>query len=401
MNSATLLQFPVVMGLQASIAAGEVSLTTGVPSLYITNLPQAAGDAIRDTIGTAIRNSNMTLPQCRITADLPDHDPRQPAPKPDLTIAVAILIASGQVPAPQQPSLYLGNLEADGSISPTPATISIATAAQSQHFETMYVPSTNAAEAAIAQGVKVYPVDHLKELAAHLRGDAMLESCGPTTAAEPAFQPYSELSRIPAPPDVKRALEIAAAGNLPIMLSGPPGAGRTLLARALAGIMPRLSEDQALECAALRSLAGQNDQERPLSMQPPFRAPHHTISDAGLKGGGRFLKPGELSLSHRGVLFIDPLTDFNPQQQAAVCRALAEREVTVTRINSAATYPADFLLAVGSQPCPCGYQDATEHACVCTPAAAERYRRRVTCGFSGSLGRRFSRTSGHPGRVAM
>ena len=224
----------------------------------------------------------------------------------------------------------------------------------------------------------VHAVNRLKELTDHLRGAKTLVRCQPTAGHEPAVSPYAEFSAIRAAPEVRRALEIAAAGNLPITLSGPPGAGRTLMARVLTGIMPRLAADEAVECAALRSLAGQNDQERPLSLQPPFRGLHHTISEAGFAGGGRLVKPGELSLSHRGVLFLDDVSEFSHTAQAAACDALDNGSVTVTRLGSSATYQTQFLLVAGTQPCPCGYRDATEQVCVCSPEAAARHQRRIS-----------------------
>lgn len=378
MNAAAPFLFPAVDGLQATIGTGEIAINPGIPALSIARLPQAAGDAARDTISAAVRKCGLKLPEGRIIMSLPDHDPRQPSPRPDLTIAIAILAASGQIATPEKPTIYLGNLEPDGRISPTAATVSIALAARSQDVRTIYAPSANAAEAAVADGVTVYPVNHLRELTDHLRGKSVLEPCQPTAGHEPATSPYAEFSGIRAPAEVRRALEIAAAGRLPIMLSGPPGSGRTLLARVLTGIMPRLTEEDAIQSAAIRSLTGQNDPERPLSLQPPFRAPHHTISDAGLIGGGRLVKPGELSLSHRGVLFLDDVSEFSHTSQNAACDALDSGAVAVKRLSSAATYPAEFLLVAGTQPCPCGYRDAIEQKCVCNPEAAARHQRRTS-----------------------
>ena len=344
-----------VVGLDGAVVEVEVDIAWGMPFFAIVGLPDAAVQESKERVRAAIKNCGCRFPTTRITVNLAPADIRKEGPSYDLPIAVAILVASQQVPPPHQSTLFLGELSLDGSVRHTAGILPMVCVAKDRGIETVFVPASDAAEAALVEGVRILPVSSLAELLRHLTGEASLVPYKPLPvdydALDEAFG--TDMAYIKGQEHVKRALEVAAAGGHNALLTGPPGAGKTLLARAMPSIMPRLTGSEALEVTKIYSVAGMLPPERPLIRQRPFRAPHHTISNAGLVGGGKWPRPGEISLAHRGVLFLDELPEFGQTVLEVLRQPLEDGIVTISRAAGTVTYPAKFTLIGAMNPCPC------------------------------------------------
>jgi magnesium chelatase family protein len=316
-----------------------------------------------------------------VTVNLAPADLKKAGPAYDLPIAVGILLSSEQVWADTSQMLFLGELSLDGGLRHTQGIISMVELARKTGITTVFVPAVDAGEASLVQGVQIVPVSSLSELVSHLRGDAIIpnhvsEDTGVEAGATP--WPASDLALVRGQEHVKRALEVAAAGGHNMIMSGPPGSGKTLLARALPSILPQMSIEEALEVTKIYSVSGLLPQHTPLIRQRPFRAPHYTISHAGLVGGGRWPSPGEISLSHRGVLFLDELPEFGHSDLEVLRQPLEDKMVTISRAQGSVTFPANFMLIGAMNPCPCGYFGDSAKACTCSPMAVSRYQRRIS-----------------------
>jgi magnesium chelatase family protein len=368
------------VGLQGVLVEVEVDISAGLPAFNIVGLPDAAVQEARERVRAAIRNSGFEFPQRRITVNLAPGDLRKEGPAYDLPIALGILAASGQVDGVGDRGLYLGELSLEGEIRPTHGVLPMAALARDRGFKEVIVPEANAREAALISALEVRPVPNLKVLVDHLTG---ARSIAPYRAA------VEEVGLSPPPPEVdladirglehaKRALEVAAAGSHNILLVGPPGTGKTLLAKALPGILPELSFEEALEVTQIYSVAGLLPAESPLIRARPFRAPHHTISTAGLVGGGRWPRPGEISLAHRGVLFLDEMPEFGTHNLELLRQPLEDRQVVISRAQGSLAFPANFLLVGAMNPCPCGFHGDPFKPCLCPPSAVARYQRRLS-----------------------
>ena len=370
-----------VVGLDAQIVDVEVDISSGLPAMTIVGLPDAAVNEARERVRAAIRNTGLTFPVKRITVNLAPADLKKEGPAYDLPIAVGILLSSEQLSVDISEMLFLGELSLDGSLRHTHGILPMVALAQETGLETVFVPAVDAREASLIEGVKIIPVNSLAELISHLRGEAIIADYRPDGALGSEAQvgwPVTDLAHIKGQEHVKRALEVAAAGGHNLVMSGPPGSGKTLLARSLPSILPKMRMAEALEVTKICSVSGLLPSETPLITQRPFRSPHYTISNAGLVGGGRWPRPGEISLSHRGVLFLDEFPEFGHAMLEVLRQPLEDKMVTISRAQGSITFPANFMLVAAMNPCPCGYHGDPVKECTCSPSMISRYQKRIS-----------------------
>jgi len=370
-----------VVGLEGAIVEVEVDISSGLPAFTIVGLPDAAVQEARERVRAAIRNSGCNFPMKRITVNLAPADLKKEGPAYDLPIAIGILFSSEQLSADVSHMLFLGELSLDGSVRHTHGILPMVAIAKEKGLSTVFVPAADAGEASLVEGVKTIAVNSLAELASHLSGEATIPDYhaeGDPDAVADMDRSAVDLAYIKGQEHVKRALEVAAAGGHNLLMSGPPGSGKTLLARSLPSVLPKMGITEALEVTKVYSVSGLLPSDRPLISQRPFRSPHYTISHAGLVGGGRWPRPGEISLSHRGVLFLDELPEFGHAVLEVLRQPLEDKLVTISRAQGSVTFPANFMMVAAMNPCPCGYYGDPVKQCTCTPSMISRYQKRIS-----------------------
>ena len=366
-----------VKGIGGYGVSVEVFVSNGLVNFDIVGLPDAAVREARERVRAAIKSNGFKFPVSRVTVNLAPADTKKAGTVYDLPIMLGILAATGVIRQPKSDCAFFGELSLNGTLRPVSGALPMAVAAAREGVRELFVPADNAQEASYAEGVTVYPVENVSELIAHLRGEFRIKPMD-IPKLDPATVKYLDFSDVKGQENVKRAMEIAAAGGHNILMVGPPGAGKSMMSKRLPGILPDMTREEMLKSTEIYSVAGLTGKNNPIISARPFRAPHHTVSGAAMSGGGAVPRPGEISLAHNGVLFLDELPEFSRSAMEVLRQPLEDKKVVISRSAASVAYPCEIMLVAAMNPCPCGNFGHPKKKCTCSAKSVSKYLGRVS-----------------------